>query len=514
MTDEIRVLLLEDVPADAELIQQELKRTPGTFLFRRVQTKDDFLKALDEFSPNLVLSDYVLEAFEGLSALALAREKAPDLPFIFVSWQIHEDSVIEAIKKGATDYVFKEQITRLTLSVFRALREAAERAELKSTQERIVEQERLGALGKMASGIAHDFSNALTPVLGYTELLIGHPEKLKDTRKLAHYVNMMHLAAKDGVNLVNQLREFYRRRERVEKIALVNLSQIAEQVVLLTEPKWKAQALANGATIRVKKDLADTPLVAANDSALRDALTNLIFNAVDALPAGGVITVRTRAEGGRVALEVSDTGEGMTEEVRRHCFEPFFSTKGKSGTGMGLAMVYGVVRRHEGTIEVESERGKGTTFVIRLPLRDPASFQREGAALPAAPGFTKRRGLKILIVDDDAGVLELLKEYLTADEHAVETAANAAEALQKFGGGKFDLVFTDWAMPGMNGNELSLKLKQQSPATPIIMLTGFHETIRSAGGEKPEGVDLLLTKPPTLEAVRAGIAQVTRLKFV
>lgn len=509
MTDEIRVLLLEDVEADAELIQQELKRAPGAFVFQRVLTKDDLLKALDAFSPHLVLSDYVLESFEGLSALQLVREKTPDLPFIFVSWEIHEDSVIEAIKKGATDYVFKEQISRLTLSVFRALREAQEREELKKAQQRAIEQERLGALGKMASGIAHDFSNALTPVLGYTELLISHPEKLKDTKKLAHYVNMMNLAAKDAVNLVNQLREFYRKREKIEKLTPVDVSRVVEQTVLLTEPRWKGQALAGDATIHIETDLKKVPLIAANDSALRDALTNLIFNAVDAMPSGGTITLRTRPEADGVLIEVSDTGEGMPEEVRRHCFEPFFSTKGKSGTGMGLAMVYGVVRRHEGTIEVKSEPGKGTTFLMRLPRRDPASFVEDGAAAGSRKEvFRTRRGLKVLVVDDDEKVLELVKEYLAADTHTVETAPDAARALEKLNCGTYDLVITDWAMPGMKGDQLSLKIKEQSPRTPIIMLTGFHETVK-AHGEKPQGVDLLLTKPPTLDILRSAISRVT-----
>jgi signal transduction histidine kinase len=508
MAEEIRVLMLEDVEADAGLIERELGRTSGVFRFRRARTKEELLEALDKFAPHLVLSDYVLESLEGLAALGLVRERSADLPFVFVSWEIHEDSVIEAIRKGATDYVFKGQISRLTLSVLRALREAAEREELKKAQQRAIEQERLGALGKMASGIAHDFSNALTPVLGYTELLIGHPEKLHDTKKLAHYINMMNLAAKDAVNLVNQLREFYRRREKIEKLAAVDLSRVVEQTVLLTEPRWKAQALAGEATVRVVTDLEKVPPIAANDAALRDALTNLIFNAVDAMPSGGTITLRTRSEKSGVRLEVSDTGEGMPEEVRRHCFEPFFSTKGKSGTGMGLAMVYGVVRRHEGTIEVDSAPGKGTTFVIRLPRRVPALFQEAAPAGAARETPRKRRGLRILVVDDEEKVLELVKEYLAADMHTVDTAPNAAEALAKLDRATYDVVITDWAMPGMNGDQMSLKAKERSPGTPIIMLTGFHETVK-AHGEIPAGVDLLLTKPPTLDALRGAISRVT-----
>jgi len=200
-------------------------------------------------------------------------------------------------------------------------------AKLRTTQHQIIQQERLSALGQLASGIAHDFNNALTPILGYTELIFMIPDTLDDTEKTTRYLELMNTTAKDAMNVVRRLREFYRQREKGEIFESVNLNQIAEQSIELTQPKWKGQAQAQGITINVSADLQDVPLINGNESELREVLTNLIFNAVDAMDENGMITLRTRTDGKQVILEVSDTGVGMTDEVRLRCLEPFFSTK-------------------------------------------------------------------------------------------------------------------------------------------------------------------------------------------
>lgn len=510
MAKTVRVLMLEDSTQDAELIQRELVRADLHFEFRRVATKDAFLKALKEDPPDLVLSDYLLEECEGVSILTHVRMQFPNLPFIFVSAEIHEDSVLDTLKKGATDYVFKEHLSRLILSVYRALHESEQRAELHKTQERAVEQERLGALGQMASGIAHDFSNALTPVLGYSELLTNHPEVLEERDKLKHFLNMINMSAKDAMRIVNNLRDFYRKREKIEKLVPVDVKEIVEQVIFLTQPRWKGQSQANGVTIHVKTQLGPTPVIQANDSGLREALTNIIFNAVDAMPSGGTITARTRTEGENAVIEISDTGQGMSEEVRHHCFEPFYSTKGRGGTGMGLAMVYGFVQRHEGTIEAQSEPGKGTTFVIRLPKREIAHPKNAGIFSSAEyPTYKPTKLLRILLIDDELPVLEVLREYLASDGHAIQPCNDPRYAVDLFKPGEYDLVMTDWAMPLMNGGEVIKAVKSKSPKTPVILLTGFGELMK-ARNEVPQGADALLSKPPTLAAIREAIFKLTQ----
>jgi PAS domain S-box-containing protein len=304
-------------------------------------------------------------------------------------------------------------------------------AELRRTQQQVIQQERLRALGQMASGIAHDFNNALSPILGFSDLLLASPQSLDDRETVTRYLGMMRTAAQDAASVVGRLREFYRHRDEGEVPTFIRLNALAQQVVSLTQPRWKNQALANGVSIEVETELRRVPVIEGNEAELREALTNLIFNAVDAIPERGTVTLRTRLDGEHAVLEVSDTGVGMTEEVRRRCLEPFFTTKGERGTGMGLAMVYGIVQRHEGTIDIRSEAGEGTTFTIRLPIRRGERGERSGQRTESSPSLL--RALRILVVEDEPTVCGIIAAYLARDGHAVETAANGTEGLKKYG---------------------------------------------------------------------------------
>ncbi len=508
MPNAIRILFLEDVDDDVALIRSELERADTPFDLEVVSNADAFARALEAFAPHLVLSDYTLEGFDGLSALQHARAKHPDLPFIFISWLVHEDTLIEAMKKGATDYIFKHQISRLTLSVFRALREAQEREELKSAQQKVAEQERLRSLGQMASGIAHDFSNALTPVLGFSEILLNHPEMLDDKKQVLEYLQLMNTAARDAMEIVGRLRDFYRKRHKVETFLPADLRQIVEQAVLLTRPKWKNQSLARGVVVKVETEFEPMPQITGNDAALREVLMNLIFNALDAMPRGGTLSFRGRAEGEWVLLEITDTGGGMSEEVRRRCFEPFFSTKGKAGTGLGLSMVYGVIKRHDGHIEVESRHGQGTTFSIRLPAhgepRGIGGLRSSPEKDPAAAQEPRR--LDILVVEDEPVVRQVVRDFFTGDGHRVVAAAGTREALDRFRESPFDLVVTGWTLAESGTRDMMIQMKRLAPKTPIILVTGLDELARKSA--RPHEADFVLSKPLTLLALREAVIQV------
>jgi len=244
-------------------------------------------------------------------------------------------------------------------------------------------------------------------------------------------------------------------------------------------------------------------MIPGDEPELREALTNLIFNAADAMPQGGTITLRTRKERHELVLEVSDTGTGMTEEVRRHCLEPFFSTKGQHGTGLGLSSVYGTVRRHDGKINIRTELGKGTTFEVHLPLGPARVSVEDTKKEENAPQISP---LHVLVVDDDTVVRQIVAEYLKADAHQVEVACSGAEGLDKFKKGSFDLVVLDRAMPGMNGDQVASSIKSLNPNLPIIMLTGFGSMMMAAD-EKPSGVDLIIGKPVTLDGLREALAK-------
>ena len=229
----------------------------------------------------------------------------------------------------------------------------------------------------------------------------------------------------------------------------------------------------------------------------------MIFNAVDAMPDGGTITLRTFQDSEEVVLEVTDTGTGMSDEVLRRAMEPFFTTKEDQGTGMGLAMVYGTLQRHNAELEVRSELGQGTTVGFRLPVRTEVTL----TSTPPTAAEPIPAGLRFLVVDDEPRVRDMVGEFLRREGSVVETAANGRDALEKFHRNGFDLVITDRGMPEMNGDALAVAIKEESPNMPIIMLTGFGEMMISAG-EKPPGVDCLLGKPVTPAAMRQAVATV------
>jgi CheY-like chemotaxis protein/anti-sigma regulatory factor (Ser/Thr protein kinase) len=236
--------------------------------------------------------------------------------------------------------------------------------------------------------------------------------------------------------------------------------------------------------------------VAANGSSLREALTNLIFNAVDAMPNGGSISIKTSEEGGAAVLRVSDTGSGMSEEVRRRCLEPFFSTKGENGTGLGLAMVYGIIKRHRGELEIESAPGKGTSFIIKLPFTEVM----EEKVVVGEPEEKTKPALNLLVVDDEMGSREVISAFLRSDGHAVTTASNGREGLAQFKAQAFDMVITDRAMPEMNGEQMAGLMKKFHPDIPVVLVTGF-ENPASGTNQGRSAVDAVLSKPITLKAL-------------
>jgi CheY-like chemotaxis protein len=336
--------------------------------------------------------------------------------------------------------------------------------------------------------------------LGFTDLLLKRPEMLADPHKAHKFLETIRTAAQDSSNVVNRLREFYRARDASDLFPLALINPIVEQTVSLTQPRWKDQALATSRTIVVRTELEQVPAVPANESDLREALTNLVFNAVDAMPQGGTITLATRLEGGEVVIEVRDTGVGMSEDVRRRCLEPFFTTKGEQGTGLGLAMVFGIMQRHRGTLEIASDPGQGTAITLRLPVDGasrPDSAPEESASVPP---------LHILVVDDEPAVLDFVSTALAADGHQVAVARDGMQALARIKDARLDLIVTDRAMPRMNGDQLAAAVRLARPDLKIILLTGFGE-VMAAQGEVPEHVDLVVSKPVSVTQLRVAVAR-------
>jgi signal transduction histidine kinase/HAMP domain-containing protein len=385
--------------------------------------------------------------------------------------------------------------------------------DLRRSQATVLQQERLKALGQMASGIAHDVNNALTPVVGFADLVLRGDFGLNENGK--KYLKHILTAGGDIAHIVARLREFYRTRDDVESLQQVSLNALAEQVVDMTRPRWRDMPQSNGITIEVQTEFAaDAPSLVGIESEIREAFTNLVLNAVDAMPNGGRIGLRTRVAHDRnnvkhpkqVVVAISDSGTGMSEETRKRCLEPFFSTKGKRGTGLGLAMVYGVMERHEGSIEIESELGKGTTFFLKFPVRKKTS-----AADVEDESDAEIRPLNILCIDDEPLVRELLKEMLERDGHRVEMSDSGQSGLDEFRLANerkrpFDVVITDLGMPYMDGRQVARAVKLESPDTPVVMLTGWGAFMKE-DGDAPSQVDSIISKPPRSKDLREVLSR-------
>ena len=385
--------------------------------------------------------------------------------------------------------------------------------ELRSTQQAVMQQERLRVLGQMASGIAHDINNAISPITLYADSMLETEPGLSDRGR--GYLHTIQQAANDVADTVARMREFYRQREGQSELAPLDLNEIVPQVVELTRARWEAMPQQRGIVIEQRVELgANLPLASGAKSEIREALTNLVFNAVDAMSQGGRLTLRTRSlAADKVCVEVSDTGVGMDEETQRRCLEPFFTTKGERGTGLGLAMVYGVMQRHGGDLEIESRPGDGTT--VRLSFVAAATDSLAATETHAALPF----GLNLLLVDDDPILLRSLRETLELDGHSTLTANGGQQGIDLFRGsvqpnGRSSIaaVITDLGMPYVDGRNVARAIKLSSPTTPVILLTGWGERLLSEG-EKLPNIDSVLSKPPRLRDLRKALTQVTLAPF-
>lgn len=531
-----RILIIDDSEASALALARIIERA-GYAICITITNPALAVQRFAQINPDLVLLDLLMEPLSGLQVLKAIKVTLPARarpPVLVLTADTTPEAKHEALAAGATDFLAKPLDTDEVLLRIKHLLEARalyqqcqiyshglerlvkrrtadlqkqacdlERTveELRETQHQVIQQERLRALGTMASGIAHDLNNGLSLILGYGDMLLRDEAKFPPDSREGRYLATIVQAGRDNAEMVKRLREFYRPCAAREDRQAVDLNQIVEQAVSLTAPRWEAEAEAAGVTIRIRKDVGHIPVIAGSPSELREVLTNLIFNAVDAMPRGGRIRFKTRATRGTVRLEVSDSGTGMTEETRRKCMEPFFTTKGDGGSGLGLAMSYGIIRRHGGTITVESGLNKGTTFTIHLPVPNEP-------VLPMISGVVKKvRPLRVLVVDDHPAICEIVSAYLAEDRHVVETATGAREAMEKFRASKFDLVITDRAMPEINGDELAAAIRRIDPREPVIMLTGFADLMRETG-QRSEHVDLVLSKPARLEDLRKAILEV------
>jgi PAS domain S-box-containing protein len=379
--------------------------------------------------------------------------------------------------------------------------------DLRQSQQVVMQQERLRALGQMASGIAHDINNAISPIALYADALLEREPGLSESGR--GYVQVIQRAIDDVVHTVARMREFYRQREPTLLLLPLSLNDLVRQVLDHTRARWSDIPQQRGLVIEPKLELDEAlPPVVGVESEIREALINLVFNAIDAMPYGGTLTLRTGpGDDNEICVTVVDTGVGMDEDTRRRCMEPFFTTKGERGTGLGLAMVYGIAQRHGAEVQIVSAPGAGTALQLKFPRRQVTA----GAVATMDESAPVVPRLRLLLVDDDPLLLKSLRDILEGDGHLVTVANGGQDGIDTFSAAlqkqePFAVVVTDLGMPYVDGRSVARAIKDLSRGTPVVLLTGWGQRLLQ-DGDIPANVDHVLSKPPKLRLLRGVLAQ-------
>jgi len=510
MNTELKVLFIEDCLEDAELEEVQLRKAGYAIRSERAETREGIIRALGDFDPHLVVSDYSLPQMNGLDALKIVRELKPNIPFIFVSGTIGEERAIESLRSGATDYVVKDRPASFVSKVKRALAEQEERAQRRVLEEQYRQAQKLEAIGRLTGGVAHDFNNMLTVINGFTELVLA---RMGQTHPMKGDLEEVLAAGRRASGLTRQLLAFS--RKQVTQPTLLDLNALVNNL-----QKMLGRLLGEDIHLAIHQEPALYRVV-ADAGHIEQVLMNLVVNARDAMPDGGRITIETgnvdlsendperppeAKPGSHVLLLVNDTGTGMTPEVRSHLFEPFFTTKEVGrGTGLGLSTVHGIVAQSGGAIRVESEVGEGTTFRIYLP-KAPTN------AAPAElhkPAPAARQGTEtVLVAEDQESVRKLVRAILEGSGYRVLTAQGGPEALKICEDHEepIKLLITDLVMRSMNGAELARLVRRLHPETRVLFMSGYTDR-----GVKEEGLlgkgAAFLHKPFTLEDLKLKVRE-------
>jgi two-component system cell cycle sensor histidine kinase/response regulator CckA len=477
MKQTLNILHIEDSKEDSELINELLQGHGFQCHITRVETRPEVFDALEKNNFDLILADCKLPDFSGLRALEIAHALKPETPFVFVSGTIGEETAIESLRNGATDYVLKDRLSRLVPAVRRALAEAEERTMCRQLQQRLREAGRLEAISTLSNGIAHDFNNILTIILGHASLLTMEHENPDRVLEISGTISE---AALRGSEIVQQLLAFARKSDG--HVSPLDLNRyIQAHLESLRERLPSDIDLSFDAT----KDL---PNVLADSGQLDRILLNLITNSVDAMTDGGHVTLSTRlvsasdlpdvlpelASENYVCLTVSDTGKGIDSTTREHVFEPFFTTKDRGrGTGLGLPVVYGLMQAHHGYVDVKSEIGKGTSISLFFPVPRQTTVSPPPVAHQSNPALNGSE--TILVVEDEEDVSFFLETILQSHGYHVLCAGDAEQALELFQKhrGEVQLVFSDIGLPKVDGITLCEKLRMLKPSIPLIVASGY-----------------------------------------
>ncbi|MFC1716898.1 ATP-binding protein [Candidatus Poribacteria bacterium] len=373
---------------------------------------------------------------------------------------------------------------------------------VKEVQQQLEHSQKLKELGQMTLGVVHDLNNVLSAILGRAQLLRQNPH---DQKAIKPGLEIIEKAALDATETMKRIQHFTRSAKDADFVP-VNPGEIVSDVVEITRPRWQDQAQKNGINITVFVRSGRVPPVMGNATDLREALTNLMLNSIEAMPDGGSIRLRTLLDEESVCMSISDTGKGMAKHVVEKAFEPFFTTKGMDNSGLGLGIACGIIEGHNGEMVIDSEEGRGTTITIRLPAAESTQRVRRPAQL-----HTRSTTANILVIDDEAAIRQLFYEILIRDKHKVTRAPGSREGLQAFDEGDYDIVYTDLGMPDMSGWEVASEIKKRDPSTIVVMTTGW-ELQMDAEELKKSGIDFVISKPFQIQQIRNSVAQAMKMR--
>lgn len=479
----LKVLYIEDNLGDRTLVARALKADGLKCELNCVKTRQEFDTALESVAFDVIISDFTLPAFDGMSALKVARGFQPEVPFLFFSGTIGEERAVDSLKSGATDYVLKDHVGRLGSAVRRALAEKEERDRRKILEEQLRQAQKMEAIGQLAGGVAHDFNNMLFVIRANTELVQMKAGQLSP--ELTDCLKQISMASERAANLTRQLLAFSRKQVlQAQPVAINEL--VANLVKMLNR--------IIGENVHLECHYAShLPAVYADPGMIEQVIMNLVVNARDAMPQGGRLRLatdifsfnRARAQphpearaGQFVCLEINDSGTGIAPDHLAHIFEPFFTTKehGK-GTGLGLATVYGIVKQHNGWIEVATRVGEGTTFKVFLPVMSATQTNETEVSPEKAPrGGTET----ILLVEDEPSVRIITRRVLESFGYKVHEAGTAreAQAIWHARRDQIDLLLTDMVLAeATGGQQLAKEFRAQKSALKVILMSGYSPDI-------------------------------------
>jgi len=522
MGQPLQLLIVDDCADDADLVVRKLSKALFDVKLTRLFRLADIEYALDHGETwDLIICDHDLPGFDSRDVLRLVKAKGGShIPFLLVSGMVDTDTAVAAMRHGASDFIYKDDLTRMLPAIRRELEEAQMRREkaqaeaalaesneklkrtlktLANTQDQLVAAERFRALGQMSSGIAHDFNNALMKMQGSVEML---RERLPESDSLHRQLEVQ---LGDAASVVRRLCDFYRTSPATDETA-VNVGELLADMVEFTKPKWQNVEGATVGKVELSIHHHTKRHAWGCASQLREVLTNLIFNACDAMTkTGGIIQLISRDADDGVQIEVRDNGCGMSREVLSHCFDPLYSTKGDDGTGLGLAIVQSTIQSYGGNVVAQSEPGKGTAITMTLRAADIEPTQSTPSRGEQNPSTVEQRQLKILAVDDEPAIGKMLEGYLNGLGHDARSCADPREAVELFSTTKFDVVLSDRSMPQMSGDELAGRVREISPDTRFVMISGYGD-LMLINGELPLGVDLVVPKPISGDLLREALS--------